>query len=236
MKSLPRTKWQMRGADFYLQVQEASMKVETGVRPQREAGRQWSDGLDKSKGESKGRRLQGSQRQAGDKGSILFALNPMGQMAWFTHRSEVNSFPREAGRKFQGKRRSQLKNIMLQEQSRCWAWLGGQRESNGKVCVWHRPVGGGYVWSALVPWTQRIYLAKSQRYGWLKTRAEIILLQELIQHKFENMGSQESPPAFEPWLCHLPTPWPWANNSTLLISAIRPVPTSKSCYEDQMYW
>lgn len=33
MKSLPGIKWQMRRADFYLQVREASMKAETRVRP-----------------------------------------------------------------------------------------------------------------------------------------------------------------------------------------------------------
>lgn len=30
MKSLPRTKRQMRGADFHLEVQEASMKMKRG--------------------------------------------------------------------------------------------------------------------------------------------------------------------------------------------------------------
>ena len=103
--------------------------------------RQWNDELDKSKGETKVRRLQGSQRWVREKGSILFALTPIRQVAWFIHRFKVNSLPRKVGRKFQGKRRIQL-NIMWQEMYRCWSRLGSQWECNGGICVCHKPEEG----------------------------------------------------------------------------------------------
>lgn len=48
------------------------------------------------------------QGQAGDNGSVIFALDLKRQAVWFTHRFEVNSLPRRVGRKPQGKRRNQL--------------------------------------------------------------------------------------------------------------------------------
>lgn len=144
--------------------------------------RQWNDELSKSKGETKVRRLQGSQIWAREKSSILFALTPIRQVAWFIHRFKVNSLLRKVGRKFQGKRRTQLNNIMWQEKYRCWSRLGSQWECNGGICVCHKPEGGA---PCEVSWSpgHRIYLSKSQRYWALKTKAEIILLQELIQNK-----------------------------------------------------
>ena len=53
-----------------------------------------------------------------NKGSILFALTPIRQVAWFTHRFKVNRLPRKVGTKFQGKRRIQLNNITWQEKYR----------------------------------------------------------------------------------------------------------------------
>ena len=69
------------------------------------------------------------------KGSILFALTPIRQVAWFTHRFKVNRLPRKVGTKFQGKRRIQLNNITWQEKYRAGHSWAVNESARGHLCV-----------------------------------------------------------------------------------------------------